>query len=1099
MNKLSVIIGFMVVLSQGTCFSNEKTYTYLHLNTNHGISHPRISALAKDQAGFLWVGTYMGLNRFDGQQFISFNHDPDDPGSLSHDDVRVLHVDKHNNLWVGTSVGTVDLFEASSGTFRRIAFDRPISSGRLWSIKAITHDQKGYIWATTTLGLLRIDANSYETNFYSLPDSLLDKGMILEMSYFFSDNAAIVSFWKGGIMTFDFITGKFEPFDLGIYSNKLDGVTIMSMARDSHGTFWMGTYEKGLVRMTLQENAISDITFFSHDPNNRNSLNQNKVKKVFVTPEDKLWIGTEEGGLVFFDPEIESFQLFLSPFHSGYNPEGESVYDILCDGNNMLWAGTRDSGLFYLNTRKKFFTHIRQLSGDPYPNREMTISALYEDHQGKVWAGFAGDIALIDLEQKVLIPQKLNLPQLPNTIAEDSLGNLWIGGLNGLITRYHPDEKTLKMYAFPELDQQKIRLFRFDENKVFVGTDGRYFYLDLLENEIHVVSNPHLVGSFAILKDDSMYVHLKRRYINFFDREVAEDPFFRPIAETDFNFSNTKCGAINSSHIYVGTDAGMFTVDKKTLEVDYIDNFPGKFIYSVKSIKITDDKDIWFSTSDRIVRHIAGTEYIRVFDHFDGVPDMDFRDGVGLKTSTGLILKGGSNGIVVFNPDEITTVGKTPALEISNLVLDRTNGVLEGSNRFVMPDLNETLHLKHNQNFFTVNWSMPDFIQPHLVLYTWKLEGFDKQWSEAYRQYSTTYMNLPPGKYTFKIKARDSEFNWSETQSLDILVAKPFWVTWYAYGIYSVLIGLLLYRYRVYTLNRERLHNELKMQRLRLKTIRKMVKKEHEVNEWKFRFFTNVSHEFKTPLMLITSPVEQAIEHGTNLSKSNLQQIYDNSKKLHRMIIQMLDFRKMETGKLHLQKTNDNIIPFIIKTCNYFREPILKKKLDYSVYSSEPALMTSFDPDKIEKILYNLISNALKNTDKGSISIRIDRVFKNMNGQDGDFIQITVADTGKGIPPESIDRVFERYYQVESPNRQDEGTGIGLCLTRELIKLHQGEIKVESMVGEGTTFMVIIPVLQTTDIVDNKQSNDGTPFKKAVVKYSKSFFSTEKINKPIDA
>jgi signal transduction histidine kinase/ligand-binding sensor domain-containing protein len=948
-------------------------------------------------------------------------------------------------------------------------------------IKKIDEDDLGNIWVAATQGMLKIEPTGAKT-FYPVSDTLLSKRKTLETVYIASDGIFYVGFWAANFLTFDPSVGVFEYVDPGEYAKILDEISVMSIDMDSEGNLWMGTYQIGLIKLVMDGNRITDLTVFSHNPENENSINSNKIKKVSVTPDDKLWIGTEEGGLNFFDPVSKQFTHYLSPFRSAKNPEGESVYDIVFDGEEKLWLGSRDNGLYYVNVGVNPFQHISSVSnGKLDENERLTITALYEDAIGRIWAGYSSDLALVDLERNILISQNTGFSEIPNAIAGDNMENIWIGGLEGTISKYNPETGRLKNYEFKELKGVKILLFSFSDNKVFIGTDQLQGYIDLLTEEFYIINNPHLKGSYHVLKDDSFYIHIKRTLVNIFDRKIAEDPFFRPVAEINYTFPNSKCAAVSPGYIYIGTDAGLFQVDKEDHNVEFIQKLPGPQSYSVRSLQLEDENAIWFSTANSLVRHIAQTDYFRIFDHFDGLPTIHFRDGVGLKTRDGNILMGGENGIVAFNPSNISFIKNTPVVEISNMEIGRKDDPESVIQNLAAPEVERTVKLKHNQNFFTINWTMPEYMQPQLVLYSWKLEGFDQNWNEAYGQYNTVYMNLPPGSYTFLVKGKDNENNWSEIQALNIKINPPIWLTWYAYIFYLVMAAFLLYRYRVYTLNRERLQNKLKMQRVRLKSIHKLVKKEQEVNEWKFRFFTNISHEFKTPLMLIVSPLEQAIEQGITLNENAMNQIYANAKKIHRMVTQMLDFRKMEAGKLHLQKTNDNIIPFIVRTCNYFREPVVKKKLGFSVLPKVASLYTSFDPDKIEKILYNLISNALKNTEHGSISIEIDRVKKDPSGNDADLLQIMVVDTGKGIPQEAMEHIFERFYQIPSKDRQDDGTGIGLCLTYELVKLHQGEIQVFSKLGEGSRFIVTIPVLQpeTTEEKPTKTKMviDKKPFK----------------------
>jgi signal transduction histidine kinase/ligand-binding sensor domain-containing protein/DNA-binding response OmpR family regulator len=1053
MYRISALFIILILATQAISQSDGKTYTTINLSTEHGLIHPRINALAQDQNGFLWIGTHMGLNRFDGQQFRAFHHNPLDEQSLSEDYIRSLFIDSKNNLWIGTDNGGVNLFRPEDESFK--LFKIKIGSNSRLAIKNILEDATGNIWIACVQGLIKLDPSTEKMTSYPNPVFAETSGS-LETLYIDGLGRFWVGFWEGGLFLFDPSTGNYEPFLDDPAFTKLKNASPMSIKEDSKRNLWIGTYTMGLVKISYPGHAI---TIFAHDKNNINSVNSNKIKSIEISDDDRIWIGTEEAGLDLYDPVQNTFTHFFSGFQSERSIEGKSFYVVMKDNSNRLWLGSRENGLFYFNTFDNPFCHINRIKGAE-PQSDLVITALCEDPSGNVWAGKAGDIALVDFEKKFLTPQNLNIPETPNAIGSDALGNIWIGGLRGGIYCYNPTLKTLQSYIFKELENIKITTFFFRDDYVFIGSDAMLAMLNVSTQQFQFINNPHTNGVFLIIAEDSLHYYFRRRIISVFDRAPASDPFYRPMMEVEYLFPNSKCGTSTDQHLYCGTDWGLFSIDKKSFSVSFLEKLPGPISYSVKSVHPENNNTIWFSTEGSIVRYVPSTGYLRVFDQFDGIPGIAYRDGVSCRTADGRIIMGGENGLVAFYPQRIKPIDKIPGIEISSITPGRNNNPENRIHTRSLSENNKKLELSYIQNFFTIDWTMPEYIQPRKVLYTWQLEGFDKDWNSAYNQHFATYMNLPAGNYTFHVRGRDTENNWSQTQTLNIIIAPPLWLTWYAYLLYFVLVAFLLYQYRKYNIKKVRLHHELKMQRLKLKNIQQLAKKEHEVNEWKFRFFTNISHEFKTPLMLIISPLEQFIENGRSLSDTSIHQIHNNAQRLFKLISQMLDFRKMEAGKLTLHTTYENIVPFATKICSYFREPATRKKLALEIIAHEKSIYTHFDTDKMEKILYNLMSNALKYTTAGKIKVEISRKIKKPGTpQQSEWVEIAVTDTGQGIPAEDISQVFERFYQVKAENRRNEGTGIGLSLSKELVKLHKGKINVTSVLGKGSTFTMHIPIV----------------------------------------
>jgi signal transduction histidine kinase/DNA-binding response OmpR family regulator len=510
--------------------------------------------------------------------------------------------------------------------------------------------------------------------------------------------------------------------------------------------------------------------------------------------------------------------------------------------------------------------------------------------------------------------------------------------------------------------------------------------------------------------------------------------------------------------LYNATDAGLYQVNRSTGTVSYFDKLPGPVNYEVNIIFHGNNNEIWFSTAYNLVRFDPDKNHFRVYDEFDGVPDIYFRDNVGCKLSNGKIIFGGDNGLVMFDPEDIHIPHGRSNIEFTGFSVGNIGNTQE---LILEPyrDNNDFIKLKHNQNFFNIRFALLHFEQPEKVLYRYKLEGFDKEWTEQYNSREKTYMNLPYGDYIFKVQAKNPNNQWSEIKQLNIRIYPPFWFTWYAYTLYSLIFLALLYAFRNYNIKRERLKNELELQRLKVENVEKLAQKEHELNEFKLRFFTNISHEFKTPLTLIISPIEQYMETMKPLGHEILAQVHANALRLKQLVGQVLDIRKIDQGNMEVNYAYADFIRFASGIALRFKELAAKKKLGFEFIAQEEHIFTRFDADKMEKILTNLLSNAIQNTFAGKITLEIGKYSDKKESKGEEQIEIVVKDTGVGIPENSLEKIFDRFYQLNQGKSHKGGAGIGLSLVKELVALHQGTVKAESTPGQGSRFIICFPVI----------------------------------------
>lgn len=1052
LKSVTGLILFLVLYNPANSSSGEhlRWFSFRNIRTDAGLLHPGVTAIEIDSRGFIWVGTQNGLNVYDGYEFRSFVHNPSDSTSLSGNYIRALLMDKNDNIWVGTEDGTLHLYNRGKENFTRFCLNEQISGRK--HIKLIRQDNQENYWIGYVDGLVKLDAETGETKHFPNPDFPGTSGT-LETFFIDSFGRFWVGFWEGGLYLFDPMEGKYTRFP-GDSLNWMNRVSVMSIKEDSRHNLWMGSYDNGLIKLSHPDLQINT---FRHNPENAEGINSNQVKTIEIDFEDNIWIGTEEGGLDYFRPGENRFYHFFSEFQAPKAVEGFSIYALKISDEGQIWIGTRENGLILGHTKPSPFRQFQLSDNQQKQFDKLVVTSVCQDSAQNVWAGIQGDLARVNIDNLKMKPLNLNLPETPNVIQPDGAGNIWMGGLKGGIYIYNTISGDLKQFQFEELQNKKIFSFYFQDGRVYVLMHG-LAEINLKKNSFQPINFSVSASVYDWVEDETEFLFVSRGYILFSEKLFQTKPGFRVDSVLPFVFPNSKNALLTPETIYNGTDAGLFLIDRTTNQVKHLDKLPGPVNYEVNAVFRGEGEEVWFSTAFQIVRYDPKKNHFRIFNEFDGISGIYFRDNVGCKLQSGEIVFGGENGLILFDPSNIKLSDKIPNIEFTGFSI---------GNRSVTEDLylepyrleKQKIELKHNQNFFNIRFALLHYEQPGNVLYRYKLEGFDKEWTEQYNSREKTYMNLPYGDYIFKVQAKNPNNQWSEIKQLDIRIYPPFWFTWYAYTLYSLIFLALLYAFRNYNIKRERLKNELELQQLKVDNIEKLAQKEHELNELKLRFFTNISHEFKTPLTLIISPIEQYMEKMKPPGHEILAQVHTNALRLKQLVGQVLDIRKINQGNMEVNYAYADFIRFASGIALRFKELAAKKKLGFEFIAQEEHIFTRFDADKMEKILTNLLSNAIQNTYAGKITLEIGKYSDKKESKGEEQIEIVVKDTGVGIPEDSLEKIFDRFYQINQGKSHKGGTGIGLSLVKELVILHQGTVKAESAPGRGSRFIVCFPVV----------------------------------------
>jgi signal transduction histidine kinase/ligand-binding sensor domain-containing protein/DNA-binding response OmpR family regulator len=925
------------------------------------------------------------------------------------------------------------------------------------TIHGIVKDKYGFMWFGTWAGLCRYDG--YKFTIYRTEADNLHSINNNRIHNLFKDSCGfvwVVSFNREIVCRYNYETDDFTRFP----RIKIKKYISDSLERTiNYGRTHIKTKDY-LWQVMPRSNLLTQINckngnqiVYREDPVNRWALNDEYVTDTYLDDNEILWTGTFNGGINKAYTKAKPFYHYYSTTASNQCIIDNVIRAIYEDNQGNLWIGTRSKGVTRINRKNNIYTHY-QTNPQNIPNSLLNnqIRKIYGDRCGYIWIGTKGGLDRFDPRKNQFhhytAGSKSNLPSMwVYWIMEDHNGNLWIGTFYGL-AKY--DRKKDRFYAYnpiTTLINSHVRVIIEDKkNNLWVATEG---------------------GGITRLKRDTS---------SGFEEKLSPTHFVNSPTDRNSLSDNVVYSLVEDENgiLWVGTSSGLnrFDPDKnKFTRFTIKEGLPDEMIMGL----LCDKKGyLWISHKKGITRLDTKTNVIRNFTQQDGLQSNEFSEDAYFRNNkTGEMFFGGINGFNAFFPDSIKDDKSLPKVIFTDLqILNQSvpiNKVVNGRVVLSKPiSLTKEVTFKYSDKSITIEFAALHYLNPQSNKYMHMLEGFDKNWIlTAASNRTATYSNLMPGNYIFKVKASNSDGIWNPVPTeLAITVLPPWWMSYWAYFIYLIAAGLIFYTVYKFISTREKLKNQVKYERLKSE-------KMHELEQMKLQFFTSISHEFRTPLTLIIDPLEKIMNGDPNpsLTRKYGSLMYRNAQRLLRMTNQLLDFRKLESGQLRLELTLCDIILFIKNIFENFHFHALQRNIQFTLKSSFESLQIHIDPDKLEKILYNLISNAFKNTPDGgeiTLSILLHKV-ESGNFGTNDRIEISVTDTGIGIPADSVKDIFNIFYQVKSNNLSSgKGTGIGLALTKELVTLHKGEIIVESEQGIGSCFKVLLPVRFPNDDMDTK-------------------------------
>lgn len=1067
------LTAFITVVAAYT-FAQERIY-FRDYTVTDGLNSNTVWTISQDEQGYMWFGTKDGLNRFDGYQFKSFKFEKKNPFSIGNNFIRKIFQYDPKTYWIGTEEG-VYILDLETESFRLFDILGPPL------VFDIIRDKRGHLWiATGNKGLFEYNPKTGALKRFVHENNNSNSISMNLVRTLVEDNDGRI--WIGtvrGLDVLDPLALTFKHYYTSPKAGSISHNNVISLHKDLSGNIWVGTLTGGL---NLYDKKTDTFThYFKSD---KNSINDNIVRSIYQPSPNKLYIGTEKG-LNILDIPTQTFKHYTNKNNDALSISDNAVYSIFKDKEGGIWLGTYFGGVNYFHGKDTNFELY-------YPTEEKNtlsgnaVSAFLEDEPGKIWVGTEdGGLNLFDAQNKTFKQYPFDPKQEPlsyhniHTLYKDKSGNIWIGTFSGGLNVYYPKTGKIKKYLTKANDPTSISnntVYTINEDRkgrIWVGTvAGVNLYNPGKENFTRI--NRKNLGRaciYDIYEDDEGFIWYATYNHGLIGHNQHTDEWLQfEKSDQPNSISTNKVISIfcnRDGNLWLGTDGGGLNFfDRKNNTFTVFDEQHGissSLIYGI----LQDDKGkLWLSTNNGIIHFDPKNGTSNHYGKFDNLQSPQFNYKAYLKASDGKFYFGGINGFNVFNPDSIKRIRSRNSIAFTNLQLFNKSITIKGENSPFEKVINysKNITLFHDQSVMSFEYAALSYLAPKRTSYAFKMEGFDKDWNYVGDQRKATYTNLPAGDYVFKVKATNNDGTWnSEGASMDITILPPFYKTTLAYIIYSLLFICALVAAGKVAIKKQEKRNKIRLKRLKNK-------EEKEFYKQKIDFFTTMAHEIRTPLSLITAPLENLILSGKGGEEVQEQlQIMDkNSNRLLTLVNQLLDFRRIESKIYSINKEKMELVTMVQALYARFSPIGLKQKIEFSMSTKTDRFEVEADAEALTKILSNLLINAFKFT-RSKVALSINEPVK--DDKDQYFFSIRVEDDGIGIPKEQLESIFKKFFKITSGKHHYSnlgGTGIGLALAKSLSVKHGGDLLVESEEGIKTVFTVLIPY-KKCDSLENSQT-----------------------------
>lgn len=1088
-NVYKFVIFCFIIHAQFWAQGNLKEYNFV--NIKDGVSKVAVSSIIQDSYGFIWIGTNgTGLYKFDGIDYISYKHTLNDETSISSSLINCSFLDSKSRLWIGTEEG-LNLYNRDLDQFQRIPIYNPETKQPInLAIRSLQADNENNLFiGSFGKGLFKMNLSNFKVEKVANPLNHEDTFLIINSIKNASKDIVYVG-TNIGLLTYSNAQKKFISTSNYNLNSELCSEPISSILLDKNNVLWLGTFSKGIIRVskdkndTYQTKTISAtstrilslvalpeggllcgtendglihlntkgkvINTYLYTKTNEKSILSNSIWSLFIDKNERIWIGYYNRGVGVYDKLFDKFKNIESIPNNSNSLQLGAVTGIVQDELDKLWICMDGGGIDTYDLKTHTFTHINKTNKNEYSGLTSNyLECIFIDSKKNIWAG-SWNNGLFFLKNGTKKFINFNTENTGGKLASNtilSINEAADGTI--LIGSFYKGLHTLNPKTF-EINQCNSEPFK---NQTITSSDVR---------KILVTANKNIwlgttQGLFKIVKNKDGSYHITAM------RDKMSDAFKN---EINANHILSLYETSDQKSIWIGTrGAGLCRYDVVNNTVHWFNKLNGLPEENINSIVESDNKNIWISGNSGIYKYDIKTSKFTNYNYNDGLLSNDFNVNASFKDREGNLYLGNYKGIDFFNPNNISINTSLPNVYVTGFKLFNEKVIPNKENSPLTKVISETntITLTHKQSVFTIDYSAINYTRPEKNQYAYYLEGLEKTWNYVGNLRSATYTNLDRGTYIFKLKAANNDGVWNEMPSeLKIIILPPWWKTNWALFLYTILfIGA------AYLLDKIA-QNRIKEKEL-IRNERNQRIQEDELNEKKLQFFTNISHEFRTPLTLMINPLQDIINNNElNLPeqvKEKHRVIYKNTDRLYKLVNELMDFRKLELNKMRIKAQEINLVIFIKEIISYFKEEAFNRNIHFALDADVPNIKLWADQNMLEKIIFNIFSNAMKVTpDSGAINIdllsREDLVILPLVSETKPIkiIEIIISDTGPGLEKEQITKIFERFYQVENLNKTYYGgTGIGLEVVQSFVHLHKGKIEVESNLGEGTTFRILFP------------------------------------------
>ncbi|WP_282635515.1 hybrid sensor histidine kinase/response regulator [Sphingobacterium thalpophilum] len=1038
----------------------------LQLQINKLLSNSSVKTIYQDSQGFMWFGTFDGLNRYDGREMKVYRNQLKNPGSIPHNYIYCIAEDRDKNLWVGTGQG-VGIYNRNFNSFSRLRFfesadpkqeyhlnadtraiqvDRqnnvyigtngwgllfkeqgrsaavriycpePGTASRLeyYHVSALHVDATDRVWVfVNERGLFQFDRKSRQLN-------LVSTAVREATSMTSNDRDVLFIGTSAGVFVWDIGRASMKAH----FQKQLSSPTVSQLSLENNQKLWVATQNDGISLLTLPAGHVRQL---NSGERSAYPLSSNAIFTIFIDAQNKKWIGTARGGIHIIDDSQHTFNAPGRNLPPNFNLSGQFIRSF-AESPGYLWIGTEGNGLYCWNKSQNSYQHFKK---DNRSFLDNSVNSIAIDPAGDIWLGTERGIVRYNRRAGFRHYDCATAQGLVNqsvqVLLRDQQGDLWAATFsNGHLYRYSKQRDRFEVFNEGLNDLNCL----LDDQKGSLWA-GNYHEI------IQINKQSKAIQRYAVDKPvRALYIDRRSRF-------------------------------------WIGTEGrGLLLFDRKTGQVTAgysTDN--GLSNNSVLNILEDRSGNLWLSTFNGLSKFSPDSKRCIRYEASDGLQSNEFSYGAALRTADDALLFGGNNGFNLFQPDRIRVNVNIPRLAITSLKIDNRplndsiHEVIIGADHLI-----EKLVLPYRNATFSLDYTALEFTSPQKIRYRYFMEGLDKDWNDAGTSQSINYNNLREGSYLLRVQSTDTEGNWSSKEiRLGVQVLPPWYRTWWAYLLYMLASAAVVYRYRVYQIHKAALDREIHLTRFN-------IQKERELNEKRYAFFTHISHEFRTPLTLIINPLKKIFsEQHLDQHEESLRPVYRNAKRLLSLVDQLLIFRKAEDGAAQLQRSHFDLQAFTREIYLYFSGQARLQQINYQLESDGSPLLVDADKEKIEIILCNLISNAFKFTpDYGTVCLRLQQQENN--------VVIELQDSGPGIPPGIGDRIFDKYFSSSSPGQRVlTGFGIGMFLVRTFVEMHQGSITYESSAQQGTIFHIRMPILlHSTDTLKSNSELESPGFLQAL-------------------